>query len=180
LSMTMTAAVPRPERSLPASRNPSGVSMICSAGTQRHRRAAGDDGQQIVPAAAHAAAMRSISSRKGMPIASSTLHGLFTWPETQNSLVPTLLAAEGREPGRAAPQDGRRDRDRLDVVDRGRAAVEAHIRRERRLQARLALLALEAFEQRGFLAADIGAGAVMDVDVEIPAVDVVLADQRAS
>ncbi len=65
----------------------------------------------------------------------------------------------------------------LDVVDRGRAAVEAHIGRERRLQPRLALLAFEAFEQRGLLAADVGAGAVVDVEVEVPAVDVVLADQ---
>ena len=41
----------------------------------------------------------------------------------------------------------------------------------------MALLAFEAFEQRRFFAADIGAGAVMDVDVEIPAVDIVLADE---
>ena len=85
--------------------------------------------------------------------------------------------AEGREPGGAAAQDGRRHGDRLDIVDGGRAAIEADIGREWRLQARLALLALEAFEQRRLLAADIGAGAVMDVDVEIVAVDVVLADQ---
>ena len=51
---------------------------------------------------------------------------------------------------------------RFDVVDRGRAAIEADIGRERRLQPRQALLAFEAFEQRGFFAADIGAGAVMD------------------
>ena len=96
----------------------------------------------------------------------------------QNSLVPTLLGRPMRgEPGRAAAQDVGRDRDRLDVVDGGRAAVEADIGRERRLQPRLALLAFEAFQQRGLLAADIGAGAVGDVEVERPAVDVVLADQ---
>src|SRR5690606_34012206 len=33
----------------------------------------------------------SISSRSGMPIASSTLHGLFTWPEMQKILVPLFL-----------------------------------------------------------------------------------------
>ena len=33
----------------------------------------------------------SISSRNGMPIASSTLQGFCTWPEMQNSLVPVLL-----------------------------------------------------------------------------------------
>ena len=65
----------------------------------------------------------------------------------------------------------------FDVVDGRRAAVEAHIGRERRLQPRQALLALEAFEQRRLLAADIGAGAVVDVAVERVAVDVVLADQ---
>ena len=41
----------------------------------------------------------------------------------------------------------------------------------------MALLALEAFQQRRLLAADVGAGAVVDDEVEIPAVDVVLADQ---
>ena len=96
----------------------------------------------------------------------------------QNSLVPTLF-------GRPMPanQDAPRRRMsgataiELDVVDRGRAAVQADIGRERRLQPRLALLALEAFEKRGLFAADIGAGAMGDVEVERPAVDVVLADQ---
>ena len=88
-----------------------------------------------------------------------------------------VLAAEAGEPGAAAAQDGAGDRDRLDVVHRRRAAVEAHIGRERRLQPRHALLALEALEQRRLLAADIGAGAVVDVDVERVAVDVVLADE---
>ena len=103
-----------------------------------------------------------------MPIASSTLQGLFTWPETQNSLVPTLF-------GRPMPANQAAPRRRmvpataieLDVVDRRRAAIEAHIGREWRLQPRHALLALEALEQRRLLAADIGAGAVMDVDVEV-------------
>src|SRR6202453_2574734 len=35
----------------------------------------------------------SISSRNGIDIASSTLHGLFTCPETQKSLVPRLFGA---------------------------------------------------------------------------------------
>ena len=85
--------------------------------------------------------------------------------------------ADAGEPGRAAPHDVGHLRDGLDIVDGGRAAIEAHIGRERRLQPRLALLAFEAFEQRRLLAADVGAGAVMHDDVEIPAVDVVLADQ---
>ena len=123
-------------------------------------------------------ACRSISSRSGMPIASSTLHGRSTWPEMQIQLgAGVVRPADAGEPGRAAAQDVGHLGDGLDIVDGGRAAVEAHIGRERRLQPRLALLALEAFQQRRFLAADIGAGAVMHDDVEIPAVDVVLADQ---
>src|SRR5690242_2372746 len=78
-----------------------------------------------------------------------------------------LRIADAREPFRAAAQDGRRDRDALDVVDRSRAAVEARASRERRLEARLALLALEAFEHRHFFAADVGPGAAVDEDVEI-------------
>ena len=55
--------------------------------------------------------------------------------------------------------------------------VEAHIGRERRLHPRHSLLAFKRFEQRAFLAADISAGAVMNVNVEGPAVYVVLADE---
>src|SRR3954451_21487591 len=89
-----------------------------------------------------------------------------------------LRPAHGGEPGGTAPQDGRRDRDRFDVVDRGRTAIEADCRREWRLQARLALLALEALQQPGFLAADVGAGAAMQVDLVIVAGAArILADQ---
>jgi hypothetical protein len=45
--------------------------------------------------------------------------------------------------------------------------IEADARREGRLQPRHALLALQALQQRRLLAADIGAGAVVQVDVEV-------------
>src|SRR4029077_3979727 len=57
------------------------------------------------------------------------------------------------------------------------AAVETNIGREWWLQPRLALFALETFQKRGFFAADIGAGTMMNVEIEIPAVDIILADQ---
>ena len=114
-----------------------------------------------------------------MPISSSTTHGLLDVAGDLEQLGAGVVGlAERGEPRRAAAQDvGRRPRCDLDVVDGGRRAVEADVGRERRLQARHALLALEAFQQRRLLAADVGAGAVVDDEVEVPAVDVVLADQ---
>jgi hypothetical protein len=89
-----------------------------------------------------------------------------------------LGVADAREPGCAAPKDGRDNRDALDVVDRRRAAVEAGARGERRLQARLALLALQAFEHRRLFAADVGARAAVDEAIEIVArTGCVLAEQ---
>src|SRR5262249_4892034 len=81
------------------------------------------------------------------------------------------------EPGAATAQDLWYDRNRFDVVDRRGVAVDAHRRGERRLEARLALLAFERLHQRRFFAADVSAGAVVDDDLEVPAVDVVLADE---
>ena len=57
----------------------------------------------------------------------------------------------------------------LGIVDIGRLAVDAKARRERRLEARLALLAFDRFDQRRFLAADIGAVAMVRVEVEAEA-----------
>ncbi len=52
--------------------------------------------------------------------------------------------------------------------------VGAHVEAEHggevgRLDARVGALALERFDEAGFLAADVGAGAAMDVDLEIVA-----------
>ena len=72
-----------------------------------------------------------------------------------------LLGAEAAEPLGALAQDVRHVREGLDVVHRGRHAEGAVLRREGRLLARLALLALERLEQPGLLAADVGAGAAL-------------------
>src|SRR6516162_4471206 len=85
--------------------------------------------------------------------------------------------SDAGKPGSAAAHDVRHLRDGLDVVHRGWAAVESHIGREWRLEPRHSLLAFETFQERGFLAADIGAGAMVHDDVEIEAVDIVLADE---
>src|SRR5262249_25072281 len=86
--------------------------------------------------------------------------------------------AEIGEPRCALAQDRRDGRDALRVVDRRRRAVETVGGGERRLEARLALLALERLEQARLLAADVRARADerLDVDVDAGALDV-LAEQ---
>src|SRR6185436_1731660 len=84
------------------------------------------------------------------------------------------------EPVGAVHDDPRHGGEGLGVVDGGRLAVEAEARRERRLVARLALLALERLEQRRLLAADVGAEAVvgMQLEVEAAAEDVLAEEPR--
>src|SRR3954469_7142015 len=62
--------------------------------------------------------------------------------------------------------DGRHRRERLDVVDQRGPLVQALVGGERRLEARVAALALERVEQRGLLAADVRAGATVDPELE--------------
>ena len=143
-----------------------------------HRRAAGDHGLQVVPAAANAAAMPLDQFAERNPHRLFDVAGpLDMAGDTEQFGADIVGPADRGKPRSTAPQDVGRDRDGLDVVDRGRAAIEADIGREWRFQPRLALLAFEAFQQRGLFATDIGAGAVRDIDVERPAVDIVLADQ---
>src|SRR5437763_4799174 len=77
-----------------------------------------------------------------------------------------LLTAEPAEPVDALVDDRRHAGDRLDVVDDGRAGIEAGDGGERRSQAWLAAEALERVEQCRLLAADVGTRAGVDDDVE--------------
>jgi hypothetical protein len=74
--------------------------------------------------------------------------------------------ADRFEPLDAALDDLLHTGDRLDVVDYGRLAEGPFDRGKRRLDARPGAFALEAFDQPRFLAADIGAGAAVHVDIE--------------
>ena len=144
----------------------------------RHRRAAGDDRQQIVPAAAHAAGMPLDQLAQRDAHLLFHIAGLVHMARDAEQLGARVVGlAEPGEPGRPAPQDVRHGGDGFDVVDGCRRAPQARIGGEGRFQARLALLAFEAFELGCFLAADVSAGAVVDIKVEVPAVDVVLADE---
>ena len=76
------------------------------------------------------------------------------------------LGADLRVRRAADPQDLQHVDQRLHVVDAGRLAEQPALHRERRLVPRLAALALERVEQRRLLAADVGAGAAPQLDVE--------------
>ena len=76
------------------------------------------------------------------------------------------VEAVGRIGSAAIGQNPRHARERDDIVDDGGFAEEPLQSRDRRLGADDAALALEAFEQGGFLAANIGAGTEADFEVE--------------
>ena len=139
-------------------------------GQQRRGGAAGNDAEQVVPAAAHAAgiALDQLPHRDahlGFHVAGLVHMAL----DAEDLGARVLRPAEAGEPGATAAQDGRNHRDGLDVVHRGGAAIEADRRRERRLQPGHALLALEGFDERRLFAADIRTGTAMQVEVEVPA-----------
>ena len=120
----------------------------------------------------------SISSRKVNAHFLFDIAGLVHMARNAEQLGADIVgAADGIEPGGATAQDCAADGDGFHIVDGGRRAIEADVGREWRLHAGLALLAFEAFEQGGFFAADIGAGAMVHVEIEIPAMDIVLADE---
>ena len=77
----------------------------------------------------------------------------------------------------AFQNDGRNGAERFDVINDGRAAVEADDSREGRLDARITALAFERFHQRGFFAAFVCASAGMREYVEIkPRAENILAE----
>jgi len=110
----------------------------------------------------------SSSSGNGIPELQLVVAGfLDVAGHREDGHATRALHTEICEPLRAFAQDRRDRRDALGVVDRGRRAVQAIGGGERRLEARLALLALERLEQRSFFAADVRAGADERVDVLI-------------
>ena len=87
--------------------------------------------------------------------------------EAEQPRAAVLRRAERREPVAAVENDGGNRGERLDVVEDGGALERARDGRKRRLEARIAALAFERFEQRRFLAALVSAGAGVRVQIEI-------------
>lgn len=139
-------------------------------GEDRRGRATGNDGLEVVPAACHATGVLLDQVTEGNG------HLLFDrgWVvdvtgDTEKLGARVTLAAERVEPVGASPHDGRGDSDGLDVGNSGWAAEHTDCSRERRLQTGLAWLALEGFNKRGLLTANVGAHPAVKENIEIVA-----------
>src|ERR1019366_10628644 len=134
----------------------------------RHRGAAGDHRQQIVPAAAHPAGVFIDQfAHWNAELFLDIARLVHMSGDAEYFRTRVVLPSERAEPGGTATHDGGGDGDALDVVHRRGTAIQTDTGREWRLQPRHALLAFQALDQSGFLAADIGAGAAMRDDFEI-------------
>ncbi len=117
----------------------------------------------------------SSRSANGTPSGSSMLRGRVTCPDTEKISVPPEFGGP-RLRTTAGPlrrMVGTEAKLRVLLMVVG-APYSPKFGRERRLEARLAGLALERVEQRGLLAADVGAGAdeSMELEVDAAAADV--------
>ena len=138
------------------------------ASEDRHRRAAGDARFQR-PAGGRTAAHVVDQILERETERDFVIAGPLHVAAHREELGPCALGirqAQRFVPGRAALDDVGDGRKRLDVVDRGREAEQSGGRRERRLDPGIAALALDRIHERGLFAADVGARAAMQIDLD--------------
>ena len=175
-SKTVTAAVPRPRQpTLPGPSKSSGVSNSAS-GHQAHADAAGDAafGLASLPDAAavlvdqlaHGDAQRQLDAARLVDVAADAVE-LRPIAAGVARVFRIGRHADRLEPVGAAVDDVRHARQRLDVVDDRRLAERPSTAGKRRLDARPGALAFQAFDQPRLLAADVGPGPAVHVDVEV-------------
>lgn len=130
----------------------------------------GDDGEEVVPAAAHTTAVTvdQLTQRDGHLLLDCA--GVVDVARnTEQLCTGVALGAERREPAGSTTHDGRADGDGLNVGDGGGAAEQTDGGGEWGLQARLAGLAFDRLDERCLLTTDIGTHPAVDVNIEVVA-----------
>src|ERR671922_369433 len=146
---------------------------------ERPRRAAEEHGLQL-PAAANAAREVDEVAESGAVLDLVQTRRLDTTRQAEQARSRRVGRAELGVLEPSHGQDLEDVDERLDVVDPGRLAEQAHLHGERRLVPRLPALPLDRVEQRRLLAADVGAGAAAQLHVETePLAHDVLAEESA-
>lgn len=131
---------------------------------------AGDNSEQVIPAAADAAAVSvdQLAERDGHFLLDCA-RVIDVAGDTEELGAGVAFTTEASEPAGAAAHDSGCHGDGLDVGNGAGATEGADGRGEWWLETGLAGLALEGLDEGGLLAADVGTGTAVDVDVEVVA-----------
>ena len=120
-----------------------------------------------LPVFLDAAAQVKDDLAQGVPMGTSTSPGFFTRPAREKTLVPLLFSVPMAANHSAPLVDDHRDiGPGFHVVDDRGLAPKALLGRIGRAVAGLADIAFDKVDERGLFAADIGAGAPADLDIE--------------
>ena len=135
------------------------------AGDDRRRRAARDDHLELAAIAHATGQLQQFGKGRAQRnlVVAGTLDIAADGEDLGAAVVGLARLEEGLPPVADDPGHGRES---LGVVDGGGLAVQAEAGRERRLETRLAFLALQRFEQGRFFTTDVGAETVVGIEVE--------------